>query len=188
MVTGVRLGTRENVEAKRVELPDRAGSRRNASMCATSNGSYLAQIPSADRKSGIPDSVEIPAPVRTTQGCRSRTSSARRSTLISRYCRHGRLHLLDAGARALCGHRRAGNRAQLGLRRVVRGRARRVPAGVRRRLPRLREHGIEALVLESLVRYGCRRASTTSSSSTAAASACAGRASATSTRSRAETR
>src|SRR2546423_15168604 len=33
-------------------------------------------MPSVDRKSGIPLSVEIPAPVRTTQGCLSRTSSA----------------------------------------------------------------------------------------------------------------
>ena len=37
-------------------------------MCATSAGSYLAQMPSADRKSGIPDSVLMPAPVSTTHG------------------------------------------------------------------------------------------------------------------------
>ena len=68
VVPVVRLGAREDVEAQRVELHTRSGSRRNASMCATSNGSYCAQIPSRERKSGIPDSVEIPAPVRMRQG------------------------------------------------------------------------------------------------------------------------
>jgi hypothetical protein len=37
-------------------------------MDATSNGSTSAQIPVGERKSGIPLSVEIPAPVRTTHG------------------------------------------------------------------------------------------------------------------------
>ena len=54
-------------------------------MCATSNGSCLAQMPSAERKSGIPDSVLTPAPVRTTQGCLSRTRAARRSTDMPGY-------------------------------------------------------------------------------------------------------
>jgi Predicted thioesterase len=48
----------------------------------------------------------------------------------------------------------------------------------------LRDHGIEAIVLESLCPTGSLCDSTTSSSSTRAASACAARASATSTQSR----
>jgi hypothetical protein len=38
-------------------------------MVAYSIGSYVAQIPVGDRKSGMPLSVETPAPVRTTHGC-----------------------------------------------------------------------------------------------------------------------
>src|SRR4051812_34691103 len=45
-------------------------------MVAYSIGSYSAQSPVRDRKSGIPDSVDTPAPVRTTQGCASRISAA----------------------------------------------------------------------------------------------------------------
>jgi hypothetical protein len=37
-------------------------------MFATSIGSYCAQMPPAERKSGIPDSVLMPAPVSTTHG------------------------------------------------------------------------------------------------------------------------
>jgi hypothetical protein len=36
-------------------------------------------MPVRERKSGMPLSVETPAPVRTTQGCDSTTSRARRS-------------------------------------------------------------------------------------------------------------
>ena len=54
-------------------------------MCATSNGSYLAQMPSAERKSGIPDSVLIPAPVRTTHG-----AGARAQLRLSMLMRDGR--------------------------------------------------------------------------------------------------
>ena len=50
-------------------------------MVAYSSGSYCAQIPVGERKSGIPDSVLTPAPVSTTHGCRPRTSEARRSTV-----------------------------------------------------------------------------------------------------------
>src|SRR3954452_10402867 len=39
-------------------------------------GSYSAHRPVRERKSGIPLSVETPAPVRTTQGCASRISAA----------------------------------------------------------------------------------------------------------------
>ena len=37
-------------------------------MVAYSIGSYFAQMPVGDRKSGMPLSVEMPAPVRTTHG------------------------------------------------------------------------------------------------------------------------
>src|ERR671922_350104 len=49
-------------------------------MVAYSIGSYCAQIPVGERKSGMPLSVEIPAPLRTTAGPRSRNSSASRAT------------------------------------------------------------------------------------------------------------
>jgi hypothetical protein len=49
-------------------------------MVAYSIGSYLVQMPVRDRKSGIPLSVETPAPVRTTHGCASTISLARCST------------------------------------------------------------------------------------------------------------
>ena len=44
----------------------RSGSRRKASIEATSKGSTSAQSPVADLKSGIPLSVLMPAPVSTT--------------------------------------------------------------------------------------------------------------------------
>ena len=49
-------------------------------MEATSNGSTVAQMPVSERKSGIPDSVDTPAPVSTTHGCRSRMSAASAAT------------------------------------------------------------------------------------------------------------
>ena len=78
----------------------RSGSRRNASIEATSNGSTSAQSPAAERKSGMPLSVLIPAPVRTTAGprvagsgrrARARCSHAahRRGEIVSRPA-HGR--------------------------------------------------------------------------------------------------
>ena len=49
-------------------------------MCATSIGSTFSQMPvPGERKSGIPDGTEIPAPVSATTEPASRTSSARRS-------------------------------------------------------------------------------------------------------------
>src|SRR5215831_5987356 len=50
-------------------------------MSPTSAGSYLSQIPPADRKSGIPDSVLMPAPVSTTHGRRRSSSSVSLATL-----------------------------------------------------------------------------------------------------------
>ncbi len=62
-VAGVRLGGEEPVgSAAPYQRQTRSGSRRNASIDATSNGSTSAQIPLAERKSGIPLSVLIPAP------------------------------------------------------------------------------------------------------------------------------
>ena len=54
-----------------------AGSARKASIVAYSIGSYCVQMPVRERKSGIPLSVETPAPVRTTHGCASTISAAR---------------------------------------------------------------------------------------------------------------
>jgi hypothetical protein len=49
-------------------------------MWATSIGSTLAHSPvPGDRKSGIPEGTEIPAPVRATTDLAERMSSARRS-------------------------------------------------------------------------------------------------------------
>jgi acyl-CoA thioester hydrolase len=71
-----------------------------------------------------------------------------------RLAHRGGLLVLDSGARPLRGYRRAGRRAQLGLRRLVRGGTRveylRAFAGG---YQALRDQGIEALVLESLVHY-----------------------------------
>src|SRR5207247_3424795 len=47
-------------------------------MLAYSIGSYRAQTPVGDRKSGMPLAVLTPAPVSATQGWESRTSAARR--------------------------------------------------------------------------------------------------------------
>ena len=49
-------------------------------MVAYSIGSYFAQIPVGERKSGMPLSVEIPAPVSTTHGWRARRKAARALT------------------------------------------------------------------------------------------------------------
>ena len=63
---GSRLG--QSAVAQRVEAPDLLRDRsRNASIVAYSIGSYCAQMPVGERKSGMPLSVETPAPVRTTQ-------------------------------------------------------------------------------------------------------------------------
>src|SRR5262245_799823 len=52
-------------------------------MCATSIGSTFSHRPvPGERKSGIPDGTEIPAPVRATTEPAPRISSARRSTSV----------------------------------------------------------------------------------------------------------
>jgi hypothetical protein len=95
-VRGVRRGVLQDVEPLRVEVPDLtlAGSRRKASIVAYSIGSYRAQMPVGDRKSGIPLSVETPAPVSTTHGCDSTINAARRSADIPE------LYATGPGARA----------------------------------------------------------------------------------------
>ena len=108
-------------------------------------------MPVGERKSGMPDSVLMPAPVSTTHGRRASISSARRSTLMPRIVElaRGRLHIQDDGARPLRGYRRTGDRAQRLVSRLVRGRPRRVPARVRGRLPgaaRPRNRGARARV------------------------------------------
>jgi len=50
-------------------------------MLATSNESYCSQIPPAERKSGMPLSVETPAPASTTQGRCVRIRSAGRAAV-----------------------------------------------------------------------------------------------------------
>src|SRR3954447_25300169 len=56
-------------------------------MCPTSSGSNSAQIPRPERKSGMPDSVEMPAPVSTTTRSEAWSRSRRRltSSVIGRY-------------------------------------------------------------------------------------------------------
>src|SRR5262245_56995040 len=120
-------------------------------------------MPRAARKSGIPDSVLIPAPVRTTHGCRRRTSSARRPVLIGRpsverSCRDTECHMdsytfsvpirvrfADTDAQGV-----AHNSAYVVWFEVARVEYLRAFAGG---YQALRDQGIEALVLESLCRY-----------------------------------
>jgi len=79
------------------------------------------------------------------------------------------------------------DRAQLGVRRLVRGCAVEYLRAYARGYQALRETGTEALVLESFCRYRVPAGSTTRSTSTPAVSTCAAPASATSTRSCATT-
>ena len=89
-------------------------------------------MPVGERKSGMPLSVETPAPVSTTHGWRSRMSSARRSALTPAIVRSdGGLQLPDRDRGPLRGDRRAGRRAQRRLPRVVRGCAHRLPRPLR---------------------------------------------------------
>ena len=67
-VAGVRLGGEQRVDPCPVETPDALGIAPKAWIEATSSGSTSAQIPVGERKSGMPLSVEMPAPVSTTQG------------------------------------------------------------------------------------------------------------------------
>ena len=134
----------------------RSGSRRNASIDATSNGSTSAQMPGAERKSGIPLSVLIPAPVRTTAGPRSRTSEA--SSRGGSHARHGgreiylapttdgRVLLRPRRSRSLRRDGRAGRslttrRSSSGSRRRGWRTSRRYAGGYQA----IREQGIEAL-------------------------------------------
>src|ERR1700754_1212916 len=79
-------------------------------MCATSVGSTFSHSPvPGERKSGIPDGTEIPAPVSATTDPASRTSDARRSIRsasgppLSSAALPLRLALAQEGADALLG-------------------------------------------------------------------------------------
>ena len=63
----------------RWKLQKRSGSLRKVLSEATSIGSYLSQSPPAERKSGMPLSVEMPAPVRTTAYSDAARAAARSS-------------------------------------------------------------------------------------------------------------
>ena len=83
VVRVVRLGPGQHLDPQRVEAPDLLRIGVEARSDAYSIGSTCAQMPVGERKSGIPLSVETPAPVRTTHGWRVRISSARRSADMS---------------------------------------------------------------------------------------------------------
>ena len=140
--------------ARRVEAPD---ARRIAP--ERLDRRHLERIdvgpdPGRERKSGIPLSVETPAPVSTTQGCRSRTSlRALRRAPADRRLARGRLRVLDRRPRPLRGDGRAGNRAPRLVPRLVRGRPRRLARRARRRLPadpRARDRGADDRGLPAL--------------------------------------
>src|SRR3954468_11156414 len=121
-------------------------------MGAYSIGSYSAQIPVGERKSGMPFSVEIPAPVRTTHGCRSRSKVA--SSLIAVECRvmpdfrfstAVRVRFAETDAQGV-----AHNSNYLVWFEIARIAYLQEFAGG---YPALRETGLESFVLESHVRY-----------------------------------
>ena len=69
-------------------------------MCATSIGSTFSHRPvPGERKSGMPEGTEMPAPVSATVRLDERISSARRSvlTVIARYARRYSHVLRDCG-------------------------------------------------------------------------------------------
>ncbi len=75
----------------RWKLQKRSGSARKVLIEATSIGSYFSQRPPAERKSGIPLSVEMPAPVSTTAYSEAARAAARSSAPCDRCIRPGRL-------------------------------------------------------------------------------------------------
>ena len=103
----------------------------------------------------MPDSVLMPAPVRTTHGRRSlhQLGEALDAHVIVELP-DGRLHVLDRRPRPLRGHRRAGDRAQrVATSSGSRSRASSTCASTRAAIRRCATAGIEALVLESHCRY-----------------------------------
>ena len=86
----------------------------------------VRRAPPAQLESGFPLSMLRPAPAVRESVSGQQQSGEQRS---------GRLQVLDGGAGALRGDRRAGDRAPRVFRRLARGRARRVPGRARRRLP-----------------------------------------------------
>ena len=78
LVCRVRSGALAVERASRHMPQTLAGSARKAWMLAYSSGGYVSQIPPSLRKSGMPLSVEIPAPVEATTVPASRMASAAR--------------------------------------------------------------------------------------------------------------
>ena len=76
LIAGIETSTSQTLS-----YAEAIGKLAGACGADAASGSYSAQIPPGDLKSGMPLSVEIPAPVRTTQGRRSRTSAARSGTV-----------------------------------------------------------------------------------------------------------
>jgi acyl-CoA thioester hydrolase len=121
-------------------------------MVAYSIGSYRAQIPVGDRKSGMPLSVEIPAPVSTTQGCRSWSKEASSLTAVEcrvmadfRFSTDVRVRFAETDAQGV-----AHNSNYLVWFEIARIAYLEEFAGG---YPALRETGLESFVLESHVRY-----------------------------------
>src|SRR4029450_12526617 len=109
-------------------------------------------MPSAERKSGMPLSVETPAPVRTTQGCRSRRSVASSSTTVEclrmagfRFSTDVRVRFAETDAQGV-----VHNSNYLVWFEIARIAYLEEYAGG---YPALRETGLESFVLESHVRY-----------------------------------
>ena len=75
----------------RWKLQKRSGSARKVLIEATSIGSNFSQRPPAERKSGMPLSVEMPAPVSTTAYSEAARAAARSSAPCDRCIRPGRL-------------------------------------------------------------------------------------------------
>src|ERR1044072_3001268 len=88
-------------------------------MCATSMGLTFSHSPvPGERKSGILDGTEIPAPVSATTDLASRTSDARRSIAVASLSSASlplRLALAQAGAYALLGVRASEDAGEGGL-------------------------------------------------------------------------
>ena len=177
-MAGVRLDVGEHAETAAVELP---GARR-------------VEPEAVDRRDLVrvvlgPDPGRAPEVRHAALGARCRRRSARRTagsprSVLRPSPPHAWLQFLNSDPCALRRDRRAGDRAQLELPRLVRGGARRVPRAVRGRLPapaRPRGRGARARVARPLPAADeVRRAA---ASCTRAASTCAERASASSTRS-----
>jgi hypothetical protein len=73
-----------SMSKRRRQLSRRASAE--ATKSSKSIGIILVQMPPGERKSGMPDSVEMPAPVNTTTRLAARSSAASASTSSSTVC------------------------------------------------------------------------------------------------------